>query len=70
LLKATIECAVEIKAIKPAEFERVIVDSTVQPKAIAYPVDSRLLDIARHKVGGLTNLFGGIAHNQVGTTIR
>ena len=50
LLKATIECAVDIKAIKPAEFERVIVDSTVQPKAIAYPVDSRLLEIARHKV--------------------
>jgi len=50
LLKATIECAVRIKAVKPAEFERVIVDSTVQPKAIAYPVDSRLLEIARHKV--------------------
>ena len=50
LLKATIECAVQIKAIKPAEFERVIVDSTVQPKAIAHPVDSRLLEIARHKV--------------------
>jgi len=30
LLKATIECAVDIKAIKPAELERVIVDSTVQ----------------------------------------
>ena len=50
LLKATIECAVEIKAIKPAELERVIVDSTVQEKAIAHPVDSRLLEIARHKV--------------------
>jgi IS5 family transposase len=50
LLKATIECAVEIKAVKPAEFERVIVDSTVQEKAIAHPVDSRLLEIARHKV--------------------
>ena len=50
LLKATIECAVEIRAVKPAEFERVIVDSTVQEKAIAHPVDSRLLEIARHKV--------------------
>ena len=50
LLKATIECAVEIKAIKPAELERVIVDTTVQEKAIAHPVDSRLLEIARHKV--------------------
>src|SRR6266498_3708179 len=33
LLKATIECAVEIKAVKSAELERVIVDSTVQEKA-------------------------------------
>jgi IS5 family transposase len=50
LLKATIETAVEIKAIKPSELERVIVDTTVQEKAIAHPVDSRLLEIARHKV--------------------
>ena len=50
LLKATIDAAVQAKAIKPAEFERVIVDSTVQEKAIAHPVDSRLLEIARHKV--------------------
>ena len=50
LLKATIDCALDIKAIKPAELERVIVDSTVQSKAIAHPVDSRLLEIARHKV--------------------
>lgn len=50
LLKATIDAAVATKAIKPAEFERVIVDSTVQEKAIAHPVDSRLLEIARHKV--------------------
>jgi IS5 family transposase len=50
LLKATIECAVKIKAVLPADLERVIVDSTVQSKAIAHPVDSRLLEIARHKV--------------------
>ena len=50
LLKSTIETAVEIKAIKPAELERVIVDTTVMEKAIAHPVDSRLLEIARHKV--------------------
>ena len=30
LLKSTIETAVEIRAVKPAEFERVIVDTTVQ----------------------------------------
>jgi len=50
LLKFTIQTAVEIKAIKPAELERVIVDSTVQEKARAHPVDSRLLEIARYQV--------------------
>jgi IS5 family transposase len=58
LLKATIETAVEIKAVKPVEFERVIVDTTVQEKAIAHPVDSRLLEIARHKVVGAAKRAG------------
>jgi IS5 family transposase len=39
-----------MKAVKPQDLERVIVDTTVQEKAIAHPVDSRLLEIARHKV--------------------
>lgn len=50
LLKATIDTAVATKAVRASEFERVIVDSTVQEKAIAFPTDSRLLEIARHKV--------------------
>lgn len=50
LLKATIDAAVQMKSIRPAEFERVIVDTTVQEKAIAHPVDSRLLEIARAKI--------------------
>ena len=50
LLKASIDTAVDIGAVKPKDLERVIVDTTVQEKAIAHPVDSRLLEIARHKV--------------------
>lgn len=50
LLKATLDTAVATQAVRPAEFERIIVDSTVQEKAIAHPTDSRLLEIARHKV--------------------
>jgi IS5 family transposase len=50
LLKATIDAALAMKAVKPRDLERVIVDTTVQEKAIAHPVDSRLLEIARHKV--------------------
>ena len=47
LLKATIDTAVAIQAVKTQDLERVIVDTTVQEKAIAHPVDSRLLEIAR-----------------------
>ena len=50
ILKATIDAAVSSKAIRPADFERVIVDSTVQEKAVAFPTDSRLLEIARYQV--------------------
>jgi len=63
LLKATIDTAVTTKAVRPAEFERVIVDSTVQEKAIAHPVDSRLLEIARAKVVQMAK-FAGLALKQ------
>ena len=46
--------------------ERIIVDSTVQEKAIAYPVDSRLLEIARHKIVVYAKRCG-IALRQDGT---
>jgi IS5 family transposase len=47
LLKSTIEAAVSMRAVSKREFERVIVDTTVQEKAIAFPTDSRLLEVAR-----------------------
>ena len=73
LLKATIECAVQIKAVLPVDLERVIVDSTVQSKAIAHPVDSRLLEIARHKVVGAAKRAGislKQTYAQEGKTLR
>jgi IS5 family transposase len=53
LLKTTIEAAVDMGAIKRSEFERVIVNTTVQEKAVAHPSDSRLLEVARAKVAQL-----------------
>jgi IS5 family transposase len=50
LLAQTINTAVAIEAVPVEEFERVIVDSTVQEKAVAFPTDSRLLEVARHKL--------------------
>ena len=42
VLKATVEVALETGTVKPSSLERVTVDTTVQPKAIAHPTDSRL----------------------------
>lgn len=42
LLKATVEAALETGAARPSSLERLSVDTTVQPKAIAHPTDSRL----------------------------
>ena len=42
VLSATIGVAVAAQAVKESSFERVTVDTTVQPKAIAYPTDSSL----------------------------
>lgn len=50
LLAQTINVAVDLQLIKPQELTRVIVDSTVQHKAIAHPTDSRLLEVARAKL--------------------
>lgn len=73
LLKATVETAVDIGAVRKSEFERLIVDTTVQEKAIAHPVDSRLLEIARHKVATAAKA-AGIALKQTfaaeGKTLR
>jgi hypothetical protein len=45
-------------AVKKTEFEMIIVDTTVQEKAIAHPTDSRLLEIARHKVASAAKRCG------------
>lgn len=58
LLKTTIEAAVTMGAVKKTEFERVIVDTTVQSKAIAHPTDSRLLEVAREKIARLAKRAG------------
>jgi len=58
LLAATIAAAVQMKAVTPVEFERVIVDSTVREETIAYPADSRLLEVARARLVQLAQRAG------------
>ncbi|MET3583798.1 hypothetical protein ABID19_006864 [Mesorhizobium robiniae] len=40
--KASVDVALETGTAKPGSLERITVDTTVQPKAIAHPTDSRL----------------------------
>jgi len=50
LMHITLRVAVAIQAIPVEAFQSLIVDSTVQEKAIAHPTDSRLLEVARYHV--------------------
>ena len=42
MLKASVDVAPETGTAKLSSLERITVDTTVQPKAIAHPTDSRL----------------------------
>jgi len=58
LLAYTINTAHAMKAVDARELSRVIVDTTVQEKAIAHPTDSRLLEVARKKLVLLAKRHG------------
>jgi transposase, IS5 family len=50
LLKETLSTAIRRKYIKPSDASRIIVDTTVQEKAIAHPTDARLYLKAIHRL--------------------
>ena len=50
LLSQTITAAVSLNLIPAAALATVVVDSTVQEKAVAHPTDSKLLETARSKL--------------------
>ncbi len=58
LLAQTIAAARTMQAVTPRDLERVIVDTTVQEKAVAYPTDSRLLEVGRKKLVILSKRHG------------
>ena len=47
LLQVTIEAGTKLGMLRASSFNRIIVDTTVMPKAIAHPTDSRLLERSR-----------------------
>ncbi len=50
LLAQTVNLAVSLKLISPVALATMVVDSTVQEKAVAHPTDSKLLETARTKL--------------------
>ena len=58
LLQETINTAKREKYLKPTEVKRVIVDTTVQEKAIAFPTDARLYFKAIQRLAKLGKQYG------------
>ena len=50
LLRETIQAAERAKVVEARSYDKLIVDTTVEEKAIAYPTDSNLLDGVRRKL--------------------
>jgi transposase, IS5 family len=50
LIQESLNTATRTGAAKPSDFARVIVDSTVQPKAVAFPTDAKLMHRARERL--------------------
>jgi len=58
LLQESLAVASKTKAIKPADLNRIIVDTTVQPKNVMFPTDARLLHRAREILARLSHKHG------------
>ena len=58
LLQESLAVAAKTEAIKPSDLNRVIVDTTVQPKNVMFPTDARLLNRAREILVRLAQRFG------------
>ena len=58
LLQESLSVAAKTEAIKPKDLNRVIVDTTVQPKNVMFPTDARLLNRAREILVRLAQRHG------------
>jgi transposase, IS5 family len=58
LLQESLAAATRSGAAKPADFTQIIVDTTVQPKAVSFPTDAKLMHRARERLVRLTKRHG------------
>ena len=49
LIQESLSVATRTEAMKPKDLARVVVDTTVQPKAVMFPTDAKLLNQARER---------------------
>jgi transposase, IS5 family len=50
LIQESLSAATRAGAAKPSDFAKVIIDTTVQPKAVAFPTDAKLMHRARERL--------------------
>ena len=55
LIQESLAVAARTEAIKPSDLSRVMVDTTVQPKAVMFPTDAKLMNRARERLVRLAN---------------
>jgi IS5 family transposase len=58
LIQESLSAATRTGAAKPLDFAKVIVDTTVQPKAVAFPTDAKLMHRARELLVRLAKRHG------------
>jgi transposase, IS5 family len=58
LIQESLSAATRTGAAKPSDFAKVIVDTTVQPKAVAFPTDAKLMHRARELLARLAKRHG------------
>jgi transposase, IS5 family len=58
LIQESLNVAARTGAAKPADFSKIIVDTTVQPKAVAFPTDAKLMHRARERLVRLAKKHG------------
>ena len=58
LIQESLATATRTGAAKPADFNKVIVDTTVQPKAVTFPTDAKLMHRARERLVRLAKKHG------------
>jgi len=58
MLAETIAAGLDVKVIQPQSLQRVVVDTTVQERAVAYPTDAKIFDDMRRKLVRLAKREG------------